>query len=70
MIEAVAEDDPQKEGGTLLMAALLVLCLAFAGAWVVGYVSGDGRPWELVWYFAIAASGVVAAALIAFTIRR
>lgn len=66
----MADGESSREGGTLLMAALLVLGLAFAGAWVIGYVSGDGPPWQLVRYFAIAAAGVILVALAAFTVRR
>lgn len=54
---------PSEEGGTLLIAALLILALTFAGAWVFGYVSGTGPPWQLLRWFGIAAAVLVVVAL-------
>lgn len=58
-----------EESGTLLIASLLILALAFAGAWVIGYVSGTGPPWELLRWFGIAASIVVVLGLLRLRLR-
>lgn len=57
---------PREESGTLLMAALLLLALAFAGAWVFGYVSGNGPPWALLRWFGIAAAAIVVVGLLTY----
>jgi len=49
----------EEEGGTLFIAALMLLALAFAGAWILGYVSGSGAPWGLLRWFVGAAVVVV-----------
>lgn len=60
---------PPDESGTLLIAALLILALAFAGAWVIGYVSGGGPPWGLLRWFGAAAGLIIVVALLLFRYR-
>ncbi|MEW6268880.1 MAG: hypothetical protein AB1689_06230 [Thermodesulfobacteriota bacterium] len=55
----------QPESGTLLIAALLVLALAFAGAWIVAYVQPGGNPWHIVPWFLLAAGVVIVVGLLA-----
>lgn len=60
------------EGSTLLIAALLLLLLGFAGSWIIAYAAPDQNPWALVPWFAGAAGViiVVGVALIVFRERR
>ena len=52
-------DQPPREG-SLIVAALIVLGLVFAGHWIVTYVK-NSNPWALTpWY------GVIAALIIVF----
>jgi hypothetical protein len=44
---------------TLVIAALLVLGLVFAGYWITTYVNG-GNPWALLPWFGIAAAVIIA----------
>jgi hypothetical protein len=44
------------ESGTLVIAALLVLALVFAGEWIITYVQPGGHPAALFpWFLAAAA---------------
>lgn len=55
----MAADQPPREG-SLVVAALIVLGLVFAGHWIVTYVKGT-NPWAIIpWY------GIVAALIIVF----
>lgn len=47
------------EGSTLLIAALLLLVLGFAGSWIIAYAAPDRNPWALVPWFAGAAGVIV-----------
>jgi len=47
------------EAGTLLIAALLLLMLAFAGSWIIAYVQPDQNPWDLLPWFLGAAGAIV-----------
>ncbi len=47
------------EGSTLLIAALLLLVLGFAGSWIIAYVTPDRNPWALVPWFTGAAGVIV-----------
>lgn len=60
------------EGSTLLIAALLLLVLGFAGSWIRAYVAPDENPWALVPWFSAAAGVIVVIglALILFGERR
>ena len=53
-------DDKSPREGSLIVAALIVLGLVFAGHWIVTYVK-DTNSWAIIpWY------GIVAALIIAF----
>jgi hypothetical protein len=58
------------EFGTLVIAALLLLALAFAGSWVITYVRPDANPWALLPWFGIAAAGIVVFGLLAYVLPR
>lgn len=53
------------ERGTLLIAALLLLGLAFAGAWIIAYVQPEGEPGRIVPWFLVAAAAIVVVGLLA-----
>jgi hypothetical protein len=57
------------ESGTLLIATLLLLGLAFAGSWIVAYVQPGSDPWAIVPWFLAAAALIVVVGLI-FILRR
>jgi hypothetical protein len=61
----VLNDDRSFEG-TLLIAALLLLALAFAGNWIIEYVKPGGRPWALLPWFGAAAGIFIVVALLAY----
>lgn len=54
------------EGGTLIIAALLILTLAFAGYWIIEYAQAGTEPWGLVPWFALAAALIVLVGLVAY----
>jgi len=48
------------EGGTLIISALLILAIVFAGYWIMEYASTGGPPSAILpWFGAIAAVIVV-----------
>jgi hypothetical protein len=47
------------EGGTLIIAALLLLVLGFAGMWITAYAAPDRNPWALVPWFTGAAGVII-----------
>jgi hypothetical protein len=57
------------EAGTLLIAALLLLLLAFAGVWIINYVQPGRDPWVIVPYFLGAAAVVVVIGLTAIIVQ-
>lgn len=57
------------EAGTLLIAALLLLVLAFAGSWIIAYVQPGRNPWELVPWFLGAAAAIVVVGLLVIVIQ-
>lgn len=58
MVDVATEESPER--GTLVIAALLLLALAFAGYWIISYLRGLGPPWHsLVWFGAAAGAIVV-----------
>jgi hypothetical protein len=59
------------ETGTLVIAALLLLVLGFAGYWIVEYADPNrtGRPWVLAEWFGIAALVIVVVGLLVFMRR-
>lgn len=56
------------EGGTLIIAALLVLTLAFTGYWIAEYARLGDEPWELAIWFGAAAAAIVVVGLIAYVL--
>jgi hypothetical protein len=58
----MATDEPP-EYGSLVIAALLLLALAFAGYWITTYVQPGADPWSLLPWFALAAGVIFAVAL-------
>lgn len=59
------------EAGTLLIAALLLLTLAFAGSWIIAYVQPGRNPWELVpWFLGAAGAIVVVGMLVIIVLGR
>jgi len=57
------------ESGTLVIAALLVLALVFAGSWVVAYVTPGRDPKALIPRFVAAAAVLVALAIFLYVRR-
>lgn len=57
------------EGGTLIIAALLVLALGFAGYWIILYAQTGGPPDELLPWFGWGAVGIVVAGLLIMLAR-
>jgi hypothetical protein len=57
------------EAGTLLIAALLLLLLAFAGTWIIAYVQPDRNPWAIVPWFLAAAGVIVVVGMLAIVVR-
>lgn len=47
------------EGSTLLIGALLLLVLGFAGTWIMAYAAPDQNPWALVPWFTGAAGVII-----------
>lgn len=58
-------NDEPPEQGTMVIAALLVLGLAFAGYWITTYVQGD-NSWALAPWFGVAAAGIIAVGFFIF----
>ena len=48
----------QDSTGTMVIAALLVLAIVFAGSWISVYVK-NGNPWALLPWFGIAAIVII-----------
>lgn len=61
-MSAMATSEPP-ESGTLLIAALLLLGLAFAGVWIVANAGTEGEPWPVVPWFLGAAAVIVGVGL-------
>jgi hypothetical protein len=64
----VPENEPP-EYGSLLIAALLVLAIGFAGYWIWLYASTGSPPWNLARMFGIAALVVTLVGILRY-IRR
>jgi hypothetical protein len=54
------------EFSTLVIAALLILGLLFAGQWIISYVTPGGNPYGLMPWFAIAGAAIVVVGLIIY----
>ena len=59
----MARDEPPGSG-TLLIATLLLLGLAFAGSWIVVYVQPGSDPWAIVPWFLLTAALVIVVGLL------
>jgi hypothetical protein len=59
--------DKSPREGSLVVAALIVLGLVFAGHWIVSYVKG-GNPWGIMPWYGIAAAVIILFGV--FTISR
>lgn len=57
------------ESGTLIIAALLLLTLGFAGYWIVSWAQTGGAPGNLLPWFAIAAAAIVVVGLLVVIAR-
>jgi hypothetical protein len=57
------EEDPER--GTLVIAALLLLALGFAGNWIISYLRGNGPPWDSLVWFGLAAAAIVVVGFLA-----
>jgi hypothetical protein len=64
----VASTNPP-EHGTLVIAAYLLLTLAFAGCWIFFYAQSGQAPWDLLPWFGGAAIGITMWALAVFWVR-
>ena len=54
------------ETGTLVIAALLLLALTFAGYWIFTYVQPGSHPWGLLPWFGGAALVILAVGFFAY----
>ena len=57
------------EGGTLIIAALLILAIIFAGYWIIDYAQTGGPPSGIVPWFAICAAAIVVVGLAVMLLR-
>lgn len=63
MVRAMARNGPP-ELGTLIISALLLLTLAFAGYWIITYSKTGGAPWASAYWFAAGGAVIVVVGLI------
>jgi hypothetical protein len=61
--------DGTPEGGTLIIAALLVLALGFAGYWIIQYAQTGGPPSGLLPWFGWGAVAIVIVGLAVMLLR-
>ncbi len=57
------------EGGTLIISALLILALMFAGYWIMAYAQTGGPPSGILPWFGVIAALIVVVGL-AILLRR
>ena len=57
------------EGGTLIISALLILALGFAGYWIIGYAQTGAPPQNILPWFGIGAAVIVVVGLAALILR-
>lgn len=58
--------DERPELGTLVIAALLLLALAFAGYWIITYVQPGADPWALLPWFGGATAIIIVLGFLAY----
>ena len=56
--------------GTLIISALLILALIFAGFWIIDYVAPASNPQALYRWFGTAAAIIVVLGLVNYAVRR
>lgn len=57
------------EIGTLIIAALLILAIVFAGYWISAYADERGRPWGALPWFGAAAVAIFVVGALAYLRR-
>ena len=57
------------EGGTLIISALLILSIVFAGYWIIDYAQTGGPPNNILPWFAICAAAIVIVGLVLLLVR-
>ncbi len=65
---AVPDREPP-EAGTLIIAALLLLVLGFAGYWIADYAASSGKPWDAVPWFLAAGAAIVVVGIVVYLRR-
>lgn len=63
-------DDDGKRYGTMIISALLILCLIFAGLWILRAVGPQHDPEILFPWFGAAAALIVVVGLLAYVTGR
>ena len=58
--------DTPSDYGTLVIAALLILALAFSGSWIFAYVEPGSNPWFLLPWFGVAAVVILVLGLVLY----
>lgn len=61
----MADSEPP-EHGTLVVAALIILALAFAAAWIATYVEPGGNPRALLPWFGAGAAVIIIWGLVTY----
>ncbi len=56
------------EGGTLIIAALLLLTLGFSGYWIAEYARLGDEPWTVAIWFAIGAALIIVVGVTAYVL--
>jgi len=57
------------EGGTLVISALLVLALIFAGTWIAIWADPQGNPNAIIPWFLSAAGAICVVGFVVFLVR-
>ena len=57
------------EGGTLIISALLILSIVFAGYWIIDYAQTGGPPNSILPWFGICAAAIVIVGLALLLLR-
>lgn len=65
----MANDDSQ-DYGSLVVSALLVLSIAFAGYWIYEYAQTGSPPWSLTGWFAGAAAVISVGGIAWYILRK
>jgi hypothetical protein len=62
---------PEKSSGqgSLIVAALIVLGIVFAGHWIISYVK-TSNPWAIIPWYGVAAVLIVAFGIVSGIVRR